>query len=117
MDTNYEQVARDIFDIIDYINGSLSGGIEAPRRVLDVTADENAVSILYTYSPICGLSDCVYHDTRAGKNYTDTFEFSENKILLNGEENIFAKAAQGFEDTDYVKEAIDGFYAKYPVYA
>ncbi len=96
------EMAKDAFVQQDWVNGALSGGIEAPRVLLDAREmEDGSVELDYTYQPTCGLSDCRYHDTRAEKKYTDKFQIKENTLYLNGDSDIFK--IRNWKDTEIHK--------------
>ena len=76
------KIATAAFDLEDYITGSRTGGVEAPRIILSVKEHSNVVDIEYTYPETCGLSDCRYHDTRAGKIYTTSYMMDGRKLYI-----------------------------------
>jgi len=102
-------VAKDAFETADYITGVLTGGVEAPRKLLKARVSKEGVEIDYTYPETCGLSDARYHDTRAGKTFTDVFSYVGGKLAVNGNTDIFG--INGWNDPDINKMASD-FYAR-----
>ena len=57
-----KDVAVECFTLIDWIVGTFTGGVEAPRILLSVDEPiENEVHITWKHPETCGLSDCRYH--------------------------------------------------------
>ena len=83
-----KETIKKIFDFQDWIIGSESGGIEGPRILLGIEENENGFTVKYTWPEVCGLSDCPYHDTRAGKIYTDVYTYDGDRLLRNGSSDI-----------------------------
>ncbi len=97
-------IALDAFNQRDYINGTMSGGIEAPRVILGIrTPSEGTVKIDYTYQETCGLSDCRYTDKRAGKVYTETYAVSGNRVTRDGNPDLFGIKNWGDPDLDKIE--------------
>ena len=76
------KIATAAFALEDYITGYRTGGVEAPRIILSVREHSGVVDIEYTYPETCGLSDCRYHDTRAGKVYTASYMMDGRKFYI-----------------------------------
>ena len=108
------QIALDAFRTKDWITGTITGGIEAPRKIISFRDDENTVEINYTYPETSGLSDCRYHDTRAGQVFTDTYVFNGDKITCNGSSDIFGIApTEAWKVEREEQEMADNFYKKW----
>ena len=122
IENKYAGIALAAFDTFDFINGTKTGGIEAPRVLEEIRIDIEGNGIVnatvsYTYQATCGLSDVRYHDTRAGEFFEDHYIISKDSITLNGDEDIFD--LKGWErDRDIMDRArkfYDKFGFKYPV--
>lgn len=105
------RLSIDVFEMVDDINGTLSGGVEAPRVLIGVTRENGGVKIKYTYQPFCGLSDCRYRDNRAGQIFEDILSVVNNRLLINGGEFCFGDIHQ---DPD-VEEIIKRVETKYGI--
>ncbi len=106
-----KQTAKDIFETTDWITGTLTGGIEAPRIILNIKEDGDTISIVYTHPELSGYPDCRYHDTRAGKTDTVDYKFDGYKVFANGKLDIFS--AEQFKYDADITNIINGFYAKH----
>ncbi|MBO4847073.1 MAG: hypothetical protein J5525_12385 [Lachnospiraceae bacterium] len=115
------RVAMKAFSLKDEIEANLSGGVNHPREVIDIESLEKpdqsiypgaeyAVNVRYTYSPVGGIEG-EYHDTRAGKIFTETYIFDKQlKLSDNPFEDVystveFPKEAKQFSQLDLLKEA------------
>ena len=68
--------------------GTMSGGIEPPKRMHEkrIVVHDNIVEIPYSYPPTCGLSDVIYHVIEPDKVRIDKFEFTDDgRIIMNGD--------------------------------
>ena len=107
--TDLKQIAIDAFDLIDWITGTITGGIEAPRIRMDVEEqDENTVVVTWRNPKTCGLSDCRYHNTDL-KPHKDVFRLINNKLEYNGKtDDIF-----GVTDWSECQQRVDDFYTRW----
>ena len=103
------QMAIDAFDLMDWITGTITGGIEAPRIMINVEGqDENTVVITWRNPETCGLSDCRYHNTDI-KPHKDVFRIMDKRLEYNGKtDDIFDIA-----DWPECQQKIDEFYARW----
>ena len=100
------RIAIDAFDLEQHIEGTLTGGIAPIKILLGIqVVDDEAIAIKYTYPNTCGLSDCRYHVTDAGKELSSLYEFKNDKLYINGKE--------AFESCDLVDREIKEFYNKW----
>ncbi len=101
---------KDIIKATNTIEGIESGGICSGKKILYVRGVGSNVEVGYTYEN-GGLSDRVYHDTRAGQKFVDIYEFHGNKVTLNGERDIFNLANGTF--LKYIIPVAEQFYQKW----
>ncbi len=83
------EMATECFAIDDYINGTLSGGISTPRRVISIDAknrpQNSIVTISYTYD-----DNLYYTDLRTGKTYKLIYHIDSNGIITKkGSDKLF----------------------------
>ena len=84
------QMARECFDINEFVNGTLSGGIETPKRIIYIDAknspEKSSISISYTYD-----DNLYYTDLRAGKTFTTIYSIGSNgHITRDGSDKLFS---------------------------
>ena len=78
--------SKEAFDLQDYLNGTMSGGIEPPRIMQNVYVTGNdTVEISYTLSETAGYADHPYHTIEPHKLRMDEFKFVGDEIWCNGE--------------------------------
>lgn len=116
MDNRFANIALAAFDALDWIIGTMTGGIEAPRildsiEVNEITDDHAIIKVSYTHPATCGLSDCRYHDSRAGKYFEHCYVIKDNTITLNGDEDIFS--IKGWEKDQDIMGMVHCFYDKF----
>ncbi len=111
---NIKEIALEAFDLQDWLSGTMSGGIDAPRMLVDVVVvNETTVDITWRNQETCGLSDCRYHNTDL-KLHTDRFTLNENILTMNDGE-VFPVTSWG-NDPD-IMDKIEGFTQKHQILA
>ncbi len=78
-------MAKEAFRLIDHINGTLSGGIEAMRDMKLAWGEGTTVNINWCYPATGGLSDRIYHYTDPVTVHTDQFAIENDILEYNGE--------------------------------
>ena len=107
-----KEIALNAFYTQDTITGTETGGIEPPRIIKGVRClDGQAVDIEYTYPATCGLSDCRYHDTRAGKIFKESFLIDGGKLFILRNGKWDPKVFENTLDDPDIKVMIDMFYS------
>ncbi len=79
-----KKIAKEAFDLIDWQTGNLSGGIEAPRILIESNLIENKVELIWKLPETCGYPDCPYHNTDQSL-HMDTIEIQDGIFSYNGE--------------------------------
>ena len=102
----------DAFNLQDWLSGTMSGGIDAPRILMDVNpVNDFTVSVKWRNQETCGLSDCRYHNTNL-QPHIDTFTLNNNMLSMNGSEVFHVT---GWEDDPDIMTKIEEFSQKYHV--
>lgn len=80
--------AKKAFDLTIDFEGTLSGGIVPPKRLISCTVrGNNTVEMQYDLPGTCGLSDVRYHVTDPTRIRTEVFVFTDDgKVFLDGTE-------------------------------
>ena len=83
-----QEWAKKAWDLDRDFIGTMSGGIDPPKHMIDCTVVGNStVEIRYDYPETAGLSDVRYHVTNSHRIRSDEFMFTdEGKIIMNGKE-------------------------------
>ena len=114
-------IAMKAFALKDLIEADLSGGVTHPREVIDMEVLEKpdqsiypnaeyAVNINYTYSATGGIEG-EYHDTRAGKTFSETYIFNKNLKLSDNpfkdrySTEEFHRIVKQFSQMELIEEA------------
>ena len=105
-----KDLAKDIFNTRDQIEGYTSGGIDAPKYIISVRELNNLVTIKYKYAPVCGLSDCQYHAVQ--DEFSMEYHFNDDGTFKGD----IRKAIDPFDDYKLVPYLIDGFLERHPEY-
>ena len=81
-----QEWAKKAWDLDGDFIGTMSGGIDPPKHMIDCTVVGNStVEIRYDYPETAGLSDVRYHVTNSHRIRSDEFMFTdEGKIIMNG---------------------------------
>ncbi len=109
--TKNVKIAMDAFELEQDIDGELSGGIDPVKILLGVqVVNDKTIEVKYTYPETCGLSDVRYHVANAGKELSKMYEFKNNRIYIDGKDDLFVFAME-FDDS--YKEKVKGFYNKW----
>ena len=101
------KIAGEAFDLMDWIRGAESGGVDPVRVWLESEQEGDKVSVKWVWKETGGLSDCVYHSTDTDC-HTDVFELNGNVLTLNGKTDIFGSVWLG----ECIGK-IDRFYQKW----
>ncbi len=110
-ESSFEEMAIEAFELIDYIAGTETGGIEAPRILISAEEREDgAVAIKWQNPETCGLSDVRYHNTDLSV-HEDVYSYNGRNILVNGN--------NPFDDIwfDECRKMVDAFYLKWQMSA
>lgn len=102
------EIAREAFMLLNWINGCISGGIEAPREIVSIVEDNDIATVTWKNPAVCGLSDCRYHNIDTG-THKSVFQIIENMLFLNGSSNIF-DLETGYDE---VNRKITEFYERH----
>ena len=78
--------AKKAWDLESDFIGTMSGGIEPPKQMIDcVVVGNSTVEISYDYPETAGLSDVRYHTVNPHRVRHDEFIFTDDgQILMNG---------------------------------
>ena len=102
---------KEAFDLQDFITGTKTGGIEAPRILVDIKQlDDTAVSVSWRNPATCGLSDCRYHNLDTGI-HTDVFRLEGKTLAVNGKTDVFGLA--GWENDKDIISPVREFILKH----
>ena len=102
--------AKKAFDLQDYLEGTMSGGIEPPRIMENVYVTGNdTVEISYTLPETAGYLDQPYNVIDPHRLRTDEFKFADGEIWCNGE--LFPNAL--YENEPWTKEDVLAFKEEY----
>lgn len=82
------KIAGEAFDLMDWVRGAESGGVDPVRVWLRSEQEGDKVSVKWVWQETGGLSDCIYHSTDTDC-HTDVFELNGNVLTLNGKTDIF----------------------------
>ena len=82
-ETDILYAAKGAFDVSDTITGILTGGTVAPRRLIRSVDVNNRADLIFTYQ------DGVYHDTRAGKEFTESYLLKDGILSVIGKKTLF----------------------------
>ena len=109
--SDLKEIAKRAFDLYDWMVGSKTGGIEAPRDIIAVEdAEDGSVKIRWKHPATCGLSDVRYHYIDTGA-HEDTFLVVDDVLEVNGKSgDIFELEGWDFPE---LKSAVAKFYEKY----
>jgi len=106
LDNGFEEAAREAFVLQDWITGTETGGIEAPRIVEKIVPAENGIDIFWRNPETCGLSDCRYHNVDTS-THVDTYRIEEHTLMCNGKPFVDEVQAPEYE------AKIESLYKKY----
>ena len=81
-----QEWAKKAWDLDGDFIGTMSGGIDPPKHMIDCTVVGNStVEIRYDYPETAGLSDVRYHVTNPHRVRSDEFMFTDDgQIIMNG---------------------------------
>lgn len=106
------EIAKEAFELHDYCQGILSGGIDPPRILLSsTTRDDGAVELRWRNPELAGVGivNPPYHVTDL-EEHTDVYEIDGNTLKVNGNADVFQ--AKGYAETE--KFCVD-FYASWGI--
>lgn len=84
MNKNLKEWALKVWELSDWIEGTMSGGIGPSKIMVNCNVHDDSVEIEYKYPRTCGLSDVIYHVVEPDKIRTDVFRFTDDGITMNG---------------------------------
>lgn len=103
-----KELAVELFELINYLIGTISGGVEGPRIILEVSeVDDNTATVTWKNPQTCGLSDRRYHYIDQ-EVHTDTFS-KRSGTLFVPDVKIFSWGSEYPES----RKIIEDFKAKY----
>ena len=137
MTREIKEVAKEAFELNDWLMGTKTGGVEAPRIMISCEDRGDSVVIAWRHPETCGLSDCRYHYSDLSVQ-EDVFSIDaeHNMLLLNGNNDVFCldgwpELAESISDfllkwelnyppiKDHIRllaEEVDRFYHGYDTY-
>ena len=87
---NIKKIAEDAFELQNWITGTETGGVEAPRQIINIDQlQDGSVAIIWQNPATCGLSDCRYHNTDTVP-HVSLYKVIKNRLYVNGDPS-FAK--------------------------
>ena len=99
-----------IWDALDMIEGTLTGGIGPRRNLLSMEVTwPDTVEVKYDYPETCGLSDVVYHVLEPHKVRTETFRFTKDGIVMMDDKPFFEE----YENDCLVEEEVCSYKERY----
>ena len=99
-----------IWDALDMIEGTLTGGIGPRRNLLSMeVTGPDTVEVKYDYPETCGLSDVVYHVLEPHKVRTETFSFTKDGIVMMDDKPFFEE----YENDCLVEEEVCSYKERY----
>lgn len=103
------EVAKDIFNTAEMIEGYASGGINPMSHFVKVTEFEGKVTLAYQYDPVCGLSDRPYHTVQDIQK--KEYEFDSNGIFKG---DIYKELNRFGDSDECTLGMIEDFFKKNP---
>lgn len=77
-----ELLACKLFDFNDYVQGTISGGVEAPRILIDMSftheSDKTIAKMRYKYPLLSNVGVHTYHYLYPDKEYIETIEIDDD---------------------------------------
>ena len=117
-----KEIVLEAFDLEDWLRGSASGGIDAPRIILSVERpQEDTVLVKWTEAETCGLSDCRYTNIYAGVERVSTYMIKDGLLCVKTYDSQEFVPVFGFDrykcdwEQSWFIESVNDFYNKFPM--